>query len=129
MATSNAAGGMVLPQILMDIQKKIDESAQEIRKIEAEYNKVVQGKRSMTEKKNENEMVMSELNLVEDEAAATVYKLVGPILAKQDLEEAKTNVKTRLEYIQKEIDRMDHLEKEFLGKCEDLRKQIMQLQN
>ena len=118
-----------MPQILMDIQKKIDESAQEIRKIEAEYNKVVQGKRSMTEKKNENEMVMSELNLVEDEAAATVYKLVGPILAKQDLEEAKTNVKTRLEYIQKEIDRMDHLEKEFLGKCEDLRKQIMQLQN
>lgn len=83
----------------------------------------------MTEKKSENEMVMQELNLIQNEENATVYKLVGPILAKQDLEEAKTNVKTRLEYIQKEIDRMDHLEKEFVGKCEDLRKGIMSYQN
>ena len=125
---AQAAGGMVLPQILMDIQKKIDESAQEIRKIEQEYQKVVQGKRQMTEKKNENEMVMQEFNLITEDDS-TVYKLVGPILAKQDLDEAKTNVKTRLDYIQKEIDRMDHLEKEFLGKCEDLRKGIMSLQN
>lgn len=44
---------------------------------------------------------------------------MGPILAKQDLGEAKTNVKTRLEYIIKELDRMDHLEKEFLAKVED----------
>ena len=83
----------------------------------------------MIEKKSENEMVMQELNLIEGEESATVYKLVGPVLAKQDLEEAKTNVKTRLEYIQKEIDRMEHLETEFLGKCEDLRKQIMSYQN
>ena len=83
----------------------------------------------MIEKKSENEMVMQELTLIDGEESATVYKLVGPILAKQDLEEAKTNVKTRLEYIQKEIDRMEHLEKEFLGKCEDLRKQIMSYQN
>ena len=76
----------------------------------------------MIEKKSENEMVMQELTLIDGEESATVYKLVGPILAKQDLEEAKTNVKTRLEYIQKEIDRMEHLENEFLGKCEDLRK-------
>ena len=44
-------------------------------------------------------MVMQELTLIDGEESATVYKLVGPILAKQDLEEAKTNVKTRLEYI------------------------------
>ena len=42
----------------------------------------MQGKRSMTEKKNENEMVIQELNLIESEENATVYKLVGPILAK-----------------------------------------------
>ena len=78
---AQAAGGMVLPQILMDIQKKIDESAQEIRKIEQEYHKVVQGKRQMTEKKNENEMVMQEFNLIKEDDS-TFYKLVGPILAK-----------------------------------------------
>ena len=73
-------------------------------------------------------MVLQELNLA-DEENATVYKLVGPILAKQDFMEAKTNVKTRLDYIQKEIDNMDHLEKEFSGKAEDKRKTIIKLQN
>ena len=120
---------MVLPPILIELQQKVDANAQEIKKIEQEYQKVLQGKKSMTEKKNENEMVMQELNLIENGESATVYKLVGPVLAKQDLDEAKTNVKTRLEYIQKEIDRMEHLEKEFMGKCEDLRKQIMGYQN
>lgn len=74
-------------------------------------------------------MVLSEFNLIADEASATIYKLVGPILAKQDMSEAKVNVKTRLDYIIKEIDRMDHLENEFIGKVEDKRKTIAKLQN
>ena len=36
-------------------------------------------------------MVLQELKLVNGDDA-TVFKLVGPILAKQDLSEAKTNV-------------------------------------
>ena len=59
--------GMQMPKILLDIQKKVDESAAEIKKIEAEYQKVVQGKRSLTEKKSENEMVMAEFNIVADD--------------------------------------------------------------
>ena len=113
MESKGNPGQLQMPPILMELQKKIDDAAAEIKKIEQEYQKVVQGKRSMTEKKSENEMVMQELNLIGDGEDATVYKLVGPVLAKQDLDEAKTNVKTRLEYIQKEIDRMENLEKEF----------------
>jgi len=108
----------------MDIQRLIEAESAEIKKIEQEYQKVIQGKRSMTEKKSENEMVLQELNLVKDEESATIYKLVGPILAKQDLAEAKTNVKTRLDYITKECDRMDHLENDFLAKVEDKKKMI-----
>ena len=55
--------------------------AGEIKKIEQEYSKVVNGKRSLVEKKSENEMVLMELTLVKDDSA-TIYKLVGPILAK-----------------------------------------------
>ena len=73
-------------------------------------------------------MVLQEMNLVEGDDEALVYKLVGPVLAKQDMEEARTNVKTRLDFITKEIDRMDTLEKEFLGKVEDKRKNIIKLQ-
>ena len=41
----------------------------------------------MSEKKNENDMVLQEFKMLVDDA--NVYKLVGPILAKQDLDECK----------------------------------------
>ena len=111
---------MQIPPQLLKYQQEIEAESVEIRKIEAEYQKVLQGKRSLTEKKSENEMVMQEFNLVEgDQSNIAVYKLIGPVLAKQEFSEAKTNVKTRLDFMQREIDRMDALEKEFLGKVED----------
>ncbi|CAM9274848.1 unnamed protein product, partial [Hapterophycus canaliculatus] len=50
---------------------------------------------------NENGMVKQELDLLEDDAP--VFKLIGPVLMKQDLEEAKQNVAKRLELIQREM--------------------------
>lgn len=47
-----------------------------------------------------------ELELLEDDA--TVYKMVGPLLVKQDLVEAKSNVGKRLEYIEGELKRLDN---------------------
>ena len=70
-----------------------------------EYQKVFGAKQSLVEKKSENEMVLSEFNALED--GASVFKLVGPVLAKQDLNESKANVQKRIEYISKEIARMD----------------------
>lgn len=116
-----------LPQKLAQIQQSMEMESTDIKKIEQEYQKVLQNKRNMTDKRNENEMVLAEFNLLKEDDSATVYKLVGPILAKQSLNEAKTNVKTRLEYINKEIDRMDHLENEFIGKVEDKRKTLIKL--
>ena len=37
------------------------------------------------------------------ESSNTVYKLIGPVLVKQDLEEAKATVAKRLEYINGEM--------------------------
>lgn len=122
------ASGQVLPPKLAELQRQMENESTEIKKIEQEYQKVMQGKRSLTEKKSENEMVMTELSLVSADDS-TIYKLVGPVLAKQDLSEAKTSIKARLDYITKEIDRMDHLEKEFIGNVEDKKKMIMKLQN
>lgn len=56
-------------------------------------------------------MVLQEFNIMEP--SANVYKLVGPVLAKQDVAEAKGNVEKRIEYITKEIERMDKLENDF----------------
>ncbi|KAF8724559.1 hypothetical protein HU200_020820 [Digitaria exilis] len=45
--------------------------------------------------------VWQELELLDD--GANVYKLIGPVLVKQDLAEAKANVKKRIEYISAEL--------------------------
>jgi prefoldin beta subunit len=65
----------------------------------------------LVEKKSENELVLQEFKLMSDDAS--VYKLVGPVLAKQDVAESRTNVEKRIEFITKEIERMDKLEGDF----------------
>ena len=110
----------------MEIQRKLETDVTEIKKIEAEYTKVYSAKQSLVEKKSENEMVLAEFNLMS--ADASVYKLVGPVLAKQDVAESKTNVEKRIEYITKEIERMDKLEQDFQSKVEERRANIQKLQ-
>ena len=43
---------------------------------------------------------VQELDLLEEDAA--VYKLVGPVLVRQEVSEARLTVEKRLEYITKE---------------------------
>ena len=62
-------------------------------------------------------MVMAEFKMLDDDA--NVYKLVGPILAKQDLAEAKENVQQRLTHIEKSIAEFEALEKEFAKQVSD----------
>ena len=44
---------------------------------------------------------MQELDLLSDDA--NVFKLIGPVLVKQDLAEARANVRKRIEYITAEL--------------------------
>lgn len=44
---------------------------------------------------------MKELDLLKDDA--NVYKMIGPVLVKQDLAEARANVRKRIEYISAEL--------------------------
>ena len=109
-----------------EIQKKLETEVIEIKKIEQEFQKVFKAKQSLVEKKSENEMVLAEFNLMSSDAA--VFKLVGPVLAKQDTSEAKGNVEKRIEYITKEIERMDKLEQDFQNKVDERRQNITKLQ-
>ena len=92
-----------------------------------EYRKVIINKEKMTAKKNENESVLTEFKLLEDDAK--VYKLVGPILAKQDTEDARQNVTKRIDFIEKEIARLETLEADFQGKVTDKTANVKKLQN
>ncbi|MFQ6639217.1 hypothetical protein Gotur_015795 [Gossypium turneri] len=55
----------------------------------------------------ENELVLKELDLLNEDA--NVYKLIGPVLVKQDLAEANANVRKRIEYISAELRIIDSI--------------------
>jgi prefoldin beta subunit len=70
----------------------------------------------------ENEMVMKELELLEEDA--NVFKMIGPVLVKQDLVEAKANVGKRLDYIKGELSRMETGLKSLEKKRNDKEKEV-----
>ena len=84
-------------------------------------------KQKMTEQKSENEMVMQEFALLGEDA--NVFKLVGPILAKQTLGDCKENVEKRLEFINKEVVRLDALETAFQAKITEKTAEIKKMQS
>ena len=71
-------------------------------------------------------MVLAEFKELKEENV--VYKLVGPILAKQELGECRSNVEKRVEFIDKEIARQDSLEVDFQEKITDRTNKIKKMQ-
>lgn len=66
---------------------------------------------------------------------AEIYKLIGPVLVKQDQYDAKSNVEKRIEYLQKEEERLkkrhEELEKENMtlyGKMAGIQQWIVKQQ-
>ncbi|EMS57102.1 Prefoldin subunit 6 [Triticum urartu] len=57
------------------------------------------------------QFTIQELELLNE--GANVYKLIGPVLVKQDNAEAKANIKKRIEYITAELKRMDRALKDL----------------
>lgn len=88
-----------------EIQKKMQKELEVYASTQKEYQKAVAQKQILDGQLNENKAVKDELVLLKKDAE--VYKLIGPVLVKQDLEEAKQNVAKRMEYISKEVKRTD----------------------
>ncbi len=63
--------------------------------------------------------------LVDD---CNIFKLIGPVLVKQDPIEADTNVKKRIEYIKSELKRLETQIKDVETKSEKKKMDIVKLQ-
>ncbi|KAL7581569.1 hypothetical protein ACA910_022129 [Epithemia clementina (nom. ined.)] len=74
----------------------------------------------------ENEMVMMELDLLAEPAG--VFKLLGPILVPQDLDESKQTVQKRLEFIRGEKERLQKKISQIEHSGEELAKNISGMQ-
>ncbi|XP_059347100.1 prefoldin subunit 6 isoform X1 [Ammospiza nelsoni] len=83
------------------LQKKLQGELEKYQQLQKELGRAVAARQKLETQLTENNIVQEELNLLDD--STTIFKLLGPVLVKQDLEEAKNTVGKRLEYISGEM--------------------------
>jgi prefoldin beta subunit len=93
---------------------------------ETELHANIEARKTFTQQATENEMVLEELKSLEE--GASVYKLIGPMLAKQDVVEATSNVTKRLEFINAERTRLEKAAEAIEKKFDQTQKDIQILQ-
>lgn len=87
------------------LDPQVAKAVDEYRDMGMRMNRFIQKKQVSITKLNENMLVKQELDLLEDETP--VFKLIGSVLVRNDLAEAKANVKQRIGYIETDIKNMD----------------------
>ncbi|XP_045886687.1 prefoldin subunit 6 [Micropterus dolomieu] len=108
------------------IQKKLKAEVEKYTLMQKDVSKSMSARQKLETQLTENNIVKEELDLLD--SSNTVYKLIGPVLVKQDLDEAKATVTKRLEYINGEIQRYETLLKDMEKKSEQHREVLSSLQ-
>ncbi|NP_001158517.1 prefoldin subunit 6 [Oncorhynchus mykiss] len=108
------------------IQKKLQSELEKYQQMQKDVSKSMSARQKLEAQVTENNIVKEELDLLDTQN--TVYKLIGPVLVKQDLEEAKAAVAKRLEYINGEIQRYETLLKDMEKKSDQHREVLSSLQ-
>uniref|UniRef100_L7LX19 Probable prefoldin subunit 6 n=1 Tax=Rhipicephalus pulchellus TaxID=72859 RepID=L7LX19_RHIPC len=108
------------------LHKNLVQEVEKYKAIQKDFQKAYSLRQKLDSQLNENTVVKEELALLE--ADAGVYKLIGPVLIKQGLEESKQNVDKRLEYISTELKRQDSLLQELEKKQDAQRDTIHKLE-
>ncbi|KAG1929142.1 prefoldin subunit 6 [Pimephales promelas] len=108
------------------IQKKLQSELEKYQLLQKEVSKSMSARQKLEAQLTENNIVKEELALLD--CQNTIYKLIGPVLVKQDLDEAKATVAKRLEYINGEIQRYETLLKEMEKKSDQHREVLSSLQ-
>jgi len=82
----------------------------------------VQARQKLESQQQENKAVQSEFATLKD--GANIYKMVGPVLLKQDKTEAVMSVDGRLQYIEKEIQRVEQQITDLQDKSEQKKMEV-----
>jgi prefoldin beta subunit len=94
--------------------------------VQDEVGEQIRGRQQLVAQLSENQFVQKELETLE--ADGEVFKLVGPVLIKQELGNAKENVEKRMEYINGEIERYTKQIEETEKTVEEKKAAVLKLQ-
>ncbi|XP_046845137.1 prefoldin subunit 6-like [Xenia sp. Carnegie-2017] len=95
------------------LQNHMQQELGNFQEIQKSIQKAINNRQKLDAQLNENKIVLEELNHIEE---GSIYKLIGPVLVKQDPVEAKDTVTKRIAYISKEIERIDLTVKDLESK-------------
>lgn len=108
------------------VEAKLEAESKAFQLLQKELSQVIENRQRLESQQQENELVNTEFQHLDDDS--NIYKLIGPVLVKQDKSEAATNVKNRLELISNEIKRVEAQLTDLTQKSESKKNEIAQLQ-
>ena len=108
------------------VQEALQKEVESYQKLQKDLQKLVSARQQLDAQYNENKTVKDELDILK--APTNVFKLTGPVLVKQDLDEAKMTVQKRIDYIQGELKRHEKSISELQVKQEKQRETLAKLQ-
>ncbi|EXF73255.1 hypothetical protein COL5a_011910 [Colletotrichum fioriniae] len=111
---------------MAEVQAKLQKLSEEYQALQQELQTTVQSRQKLEAQRQENLGVKEEFDKLKD--GEQIYKLVGPVLLKQDKVEAESTVKGRLDFITKEIERHEGLIRDAQSKLEKKKGDIIQIQ-
>ncbi|KAK3321693.1 Prefoldin [Apodospora peruviana] len=111
---------------MADLQARMQTLSEEFTKFQNDLQEAVGSRQKLEAQRQENLGVQKEFGKLK--ADETIYKLIGPVLLKQDRTDAESTVNGRLEFITKEISRLESHIKDTQAKIEKKKSEIIQLQ-
>ncbi|KAJ7225635.1 prefoldin subunit 6 [Mycena pura] len=110
----------------MSLQVKLQTVSSEYSNLQLELSNIVEARQKLDAQLSENELVDKEFaQLTPDNV---VYKQIGPVLVKQEKEDAKKDIKGRLEFIAGEIKRVEAQLHDIQAKLEIKKKELVDIQ-
>ncbi|XDA86831.1 hypothetical protein R6Z07F_016538 [Ovis aries] len=118
--------GAFVPAMAELIQKKLQGEVEKYQQLQKDLSKSMSGRQKLEAQLTENNIVKEELALLD--GSNVVFKLLGPVLVKQELGEARATVGKRLDYITAEIKRYESQLRDLEQQSEQQRETLAQLQ-
>ncbi|KAL4219475.1 Prefoldin subunit 6 [Mactra antiquata] len=109
-----------------DLQKKLTNELEKFQGLQKDHQKYIKARQVLDGQLSENTLVKEELDRVE--SSSNVYKMIGPVLVKQDIAEAKEVVQKRIDYISGEVKRHETMIKDLDQKQESQKEVLQKLQ-
>ncbi|KAL8999643.1 MAG: hypothetical protein Q9169_001603 [Polycauliona sp. 2 TL-2023] len=107
-------------------QQNLQSLSEEYQKLQTDLQTQISSRQRLESQQQENLVVRKEFNTLSDDS--TIYKLIGPVLLKQEKTEAESAVDGRLEFIEKEIKRVEKVISEMQEQSEGKKMEVYQLQ-